>query len=195
MEYKATAMMSLLYCFVTPTIAHAMEFRIFHQPDLKEDVIIGEGPIVKGNSEKFRSFVKHGSRDKFGNIVFVLNSPGGDVDEAFQIVAIMDNVKVTTIIPDNAICASACASILYISGDRHVVLGSGIIGFHTCYATDIGGKLVSAHDELCNERIGTNSFLHGTDYALVDMFTHDYGPNKMRYINAKDACEIGLCRY
>jgi hypothetical protein len=185
----------LLYCSLTPTIGRPMEFRIFHQPELNEDVIIGEGPIAKVDARTFRSFVSKWSRDKFGNIVFVLNSHGGDVNEAFRIVAIMDEVKVTTIVHENAICASACASILYISGDKHVVLWSGIVGFHTCYATDGGGKIVSPHDELCNERIGTNSFLHGTDYALVDMFTSDYGPGKMRYINAKDACRIGLCRY
>ncbi len=92
--------------------AHGMDFRTFFQPQLKETVIIGEGPTIDGDAERFLAIVPLATRDKYGNVTLVLNSPGGSVAAAFALVNAMDQVEVSTIVPDNALCASACASIV-----------------------------------------------------------------------------------
>jgi hypothetical protein len=168
----------------------AMEFRTFLQSELKEVVIIGEGPIADGDAERFAKIAPLATRDKYGNVTLVLNSPGGSVHAAFKLVEAMDEFEVSTIVPDNATCASACASIVYISGRYHDVLGTGILGFHTCYINNSGIKEPSA---LCNEAIAEHAFTRGTSYAAVDFASKDYGPDGMAWIGRGVACAIGLC--
>jgi hypothetical protein len=177
--------------FLVSAVANAMEFRLFTQPETREKVVIGEGEIMPGDADKFERFVKLVERDKYGNIVFVLNSPGGSVVAAFELAKKMEEIETTVYVPDNAKCASACASILYVSAEHHLVLGSGKLGFHTCYRKS-GGTFET--NSFCNERIAENAFEHGTSYAAVDMFTYDYGPAKMAWVDRTLACQIGLCR-
>ena len=55
---------------------------------------------------------------------------GGNVEAAFRLIDVMDKIRVYTVVPDNAQCASACASILFVSGERRGILGSGrLAGF------------------------------------------------------------------
>ena len=176
---------------LTLDVSNAMEFLLFTQPETHEKVVIGEGEIVPGDAEKFVRFARRAERDKHGNIVFVLNSPGGSVVAAFELAKKMEEVETTAYVPDNARCASACASILFVSAEHHLVLGNGVLGFHSCYRQSGG---VSESDSFCNQSIGQNAFEHGTSYAAVDMFTNDYGPSKMAWVDRTLACQIGLCR-
>ncbi len=133
---------------------------------------------------------KLADRDHFGNIVLVLNSPGGSVKAAFELVKVMDDLEVTTLVPDNARCASACASILYVSGRYHNILGTGLLGLHTCYN---GNSKVPEPDSTCNNLVAQNAFAHGTDYASVDFGQKAFGPSEMGWIDRNLACSIGLC--
>lgn len=179
--------------FLWSSDSKALQFRYHYQPSQKLNVVVAEGVIQHGDDQKFLRFSQNAGRDRFGNIVLVLNSEGGDVDAAFAMSKAMDRLSVTTIVPDNAVCASACASILYISGNLRGVLGTGVLGFHSCYTVNRIGSVVKSHNEQCNVSIGTNAFDHGVDYGLVDAWTEEYGPDKMAYLDAKLACHIGLC--
>lgn len=174
-----------------PTPALGMEFRIYFQPELKQRVVIGEGPITDGDDVRFLAAVKNADRDSKGHITLVLNSLGGSVQAAFRLVRAMDEVKVYAVVPDNTLCASACASIVYVSAERHLVIGTGRLGFHTCYAGQAQRNDPSA---VCNEIIAKNAVSRGTSYASVDLFTQDFGPTKMAWLDKRLACQIGLCR-
>lgn len=174
-----------------PTPALGMEFRIYFQPELKQRVVIGEGPITDGDDVRFLAVVKNADRDSKGHITLVLDSLGGSVQAAFRLVRAMDEVKVYAVVPDNAFCASACASIVYVSAERHLVIGTGKLGFHTCYAGQAERNDPSA---VCNEIIAKNAVSRGTSYASVDLFTQDFGPTKMAWLDKVLACQIGLCR-
>src|SRR5215469_426003 len=122
-------------CFAVlmlPGGAPGMDFKIYYQPQLKLKMVMGEGRIQDGDAEKFLAFAKKADRDIDGLVILVLNSPGGNVEAAFRLVDAMDKVRVYATVPDNARCASACASIVFASGERRSIVGSGLLGFHSC---------------------------------------------------------------
>lgn len=182
----------LLSPFLAVKQASAMDFRIYYQPELKQRVVIGEGIISNGDDTKFLAAAKNADVDNKGYITFVLDSLGGSVSAAFSLVSAMDKFKISAVVPENALCASACASIVYISAERHLVVGSGKLGFHTCY-TAIDRK--PEPSSVCNELIAQNAVSRGTSFASVDMFTYDYGPENMAWLDKELACAVGLCRH
>jgi ATP-dependent protease ClpP protease subunit len=183
-------------CFtmlVFPCVAQGMDFRIYYQPELKLKMVIGEGKIQAGDAQKFLSFAKLADRDGEGLVNFVLNSPGGNVEAAFRIVDAMDKVRVYTTVPDNASCASACASILFASGERRSVVGTGLLGFHSCYRRD--GRTYT-EDSLCNEIIAANAMQRGVSQAGINRFVKQYGAREMAWVGRDVACKSlqGLCK-
>lgn len=153
-------------------------------------MVVAEGPIVEGDAERFNELAQEADRDDAGLITLVLNSPGGSVAAAFEMVKAIDTVRVYAVVPDNALCASACASLLYASAEKHMVLGTGRLALHTCYRYGSQGAEPSA---LCNEIIAQNAVLHGVPYAAVDSF-NDVGPARLVEVDASMACRVWLCR-
>ncbi|MFC0400211.1 ATP-dependent Clp protease proteolytic subunit [Paraburkholderia rhizosphaerae] len=176
-----------------PGAVLAMDFRIYDQPQLKLKMVIAEGRIQDGDAEKFAAFARQAGRDAEGLVVLVLNSPGGNVEAAFRLVDAMDKVRVHTVVPDNAQCASACASILFASGERRGVVGTGRLGFHSCYRRD--GRTFE-EDSLCNEIIAANAMQRGVSQAGINRFVTQYGATDMAWVGRDVACRSlpGLCR-
>jgi hypothetical protein len=147
-------MMGLLVSLISQ--AGAMEFRIEFDPEEKTNVIAGEGPIVDGDAARLKAIIPGAGRDRYGNIRLYLNSPGGSVAAAFAMVKIMDREEFSAIVSSNAACASACASIVYISARFHEVVGNGKLGIHSCYAktTSAGNPEPSS---FCNDIIAKNA--------------------------------------
>lgn len=183
-------------CFTVlmfPGVALGMDFKIYYQPQLKLKMLIGEGRIQDGDAEKFLAFAKMADRDDEGLVTLVLNSPGGNVEAAFRVVDAMDKVRVYTTVPGNARCASACASILFASGERRSVVGTGLLGFHSCYRRD--GRTY-AEDSLCNEIIAANAMQRGVSHAGINRFVKQYGARDMAWVERNVACKSlqGLCK-
>jgi uncharacterized protein YecT (DUF1311 family) len=183
-------------CFTVlmiPGAASGMDFKIYYQPQLKLKIVVGEGRIQDGDAEKFLSFAKKADRDDEGLVILVLNSPGGNVEAAFRVVDAMDKVRVYTTVPDSARCASACASILFASGERRSVVGTGLLGFHSCYRRD--GRTY-ADDSLCNEIIAANAMRRGVSHAGINRFVKHYGASDMAWVGRDAACKSlqGLCK-
>jgi hypothetical protein len=184
---EAVTIVVLLQLFTS--IAHAMEFSIrFHEG---QRFIFGEGPIIEGDAARLAKAIPMADRDKYGNITIFLNSPGGSVDAAFDLVQLMDRWEFSALVGSEAICASACASIVCISARFHQVVGSGRLGIHTCYSK--GGQSAAPEPSaFCNEKIRENAVQHGTSYSAIKMWD-DYAPNDMAWFDVDSACRIGLC--
>ncbi|CAG2147326.1 hypothetical protein LMG19282_03132 [Cupriavidus campinensis] len=183
-------------CFTVlmfPGVALGMDFKIYYQPQLKLKMLIGEGRIQERDAEKFLAFAKMADRDDEGLVTLVLNSPGGNVEAASRVVDAMDKVRVYTTVPDNARCSSACASILFASGERRSVVGTGMLGFHSCYRRD--GRAY-AEDSLCNEIIAANALQRGVSHAGINRFVKQYGARDMAWVGRHVACKSlqGLCK-
>jgi hypothetical protein len=127
--------------------AAAMDYSLLSMPDGLR-VVFANGEIVAGDSERLRSALHSGDRDPYGNKSLALNSPGGGVAEAMAIVAVMDAEKVTTIVPPGAVCASACAQVIFVSGAHRVVLDGGTLGIHSC--SSAGTKLPLYKGRICS---------------------------------------------
>nr|WP_035878517.1 lysozyme inhibitor LprI family protein [Cupriavidus sp. amp6] len=182
-----------LAALICPGLVPGMEFKIYHQPQLDLRMIIGEGRIQDGDAEKFLSVARIADRDREGLVTLVLNSSGGNVEAAFRIVDAMDKIRVYTTVPDNARCASACASILFASGERRSVVGTGLLGFHSCYRRD--GRTYT-EDSLCNEIIAANAMQRGVTHAGINRFVKQYGAQDMAWVGRNVACKSlpGLCK-
>lgn len=173
--------------------ATAMAFRIYHQPELNQRMVVGEGRIEDGDADKFRAVARIADRDDEGLVTLILDSPGGNVEAAFRLVDAMDKVHVYTVVPDSARCASACASIVFASGDRRSILGSGLLGFHSCYKRQ-GAALLS--DSLCNEIVAANAMQRGVTHAAINRFVADHGAQDMAWVGRNVVCRSlqGLCK-
>jgi uncharacterized protein YecT (DUF1311 family) len=177
------------------TLGHgaAMEFHIEFNPEEKISVIIGEGAIIAGDATRLEAMLGQAGRDQYGNIVLYLDSPGGSVAAAFEMVKIMDREEFSALVASSSICASACASIVYISARFHQILGSGKLGIHTCYYTKNGPTNLPEPAPFCNEQIAKNAYEHGTSYGAVNMWQKSYGAESMAWIGQDVACKFGLC--
>jgi hypothetical protein len=144
--------------------ASAMEFRI-DRNDVDEEITVGDGPIVDGDAGRLEAIIPKVGRDQYGNIPLYLNSPGGAVDAAFALVEVMDRYEFSALVPSGARCASACASIVYISARFHQVVGTGLLGIHTCYVRN-----TLEPSAFCNDKIAKNAIAHGTSYGAVNMW-------------------------
>lgn len=182
-----------LQALAIPVEALGMEFRFYQQPQLDQRMIIAEGRIDEGDADKLRAVARLADRDDDGLVALILNSPGGNVEAAFRLVDVMDKIRVYTVVPDNARCASACASILFASGERRGILGSGQLGFHSCYKR-IANSYVS--DSLCNEIVAANAMQRGVSHAAINRFIADHGARDMAWVGRSVACGSlqGLCK-
>jgi len=182
-----------LTVLMLPVMTYGMDFKIYYQSQLKLKMVIAKGAIQDGDAQKFLAAARKADRDGNGLVTLVLDSPGGNVEAAFRVVDAMDKVRVYTVVPDNARCASACASILFASGERRSVLGTGQLGFHSCYRRD--GRSY-AQDSLCNEIIAANAMQRGVSHAAINEFVEQFGARDMAWVGRNVACRSlqGLCK-
>jgi hypothetical protein len=125
--------------------------------------VLAKGEIVAGDTERLRIALQSVGRNRYGNKEMPLESGGGLVGEALKMVALMDEEKVSTVVLPGAMCASACAQIVFLAGVHRIVAEGGRLGMHTCAA----GRNRSL---LCNEIIAQNAFNHGTPHGSVMTF-------------------------
>jgi hypothetical protein len=159
--------------------AAAMDFSTKQLSD-GDRFVLAKGEIVDGDTERLRIALQSVGRNRYGNKELALESGGGLVAEALKMVALMDKKKVSTVVLPGAMCASACAQIVFLAGVHRVVADGGQLGFHTCAAEH-------KKSPLCNEIIAQNALEHGTDYGSVMAFMEFTGPSEMIWFNAKDA--------
>lgn len=164
--------------------AFALEFSITNPGT---PAVYAAGTIVAGDADKLQEMLTRVPRDRFGLKHLHLNSVGGSVDEAFRMTTIMDSVGVSTLVPPDSTCASACAAILFIAGRIHLVAPRGRLGLHTCYAsaTRIG-------DEICNDRIANYALDRGTAFGSIFTFMQAAGPDGMIWFSSEQADCFGL---
>jgi hypothetical protein len=137
---------------------------------------------------EFMSARDHAEVWPHGAQVLLLDSPGGGVMAALAIVNLMDQGTWQTVIPNGAECASACASILFVSGAYRTVEPFGKLGQHSCSK---GGL----PDDKCNDLMSENARAHGVSYGSIKAFAGYASPGEMIWFSREDADGWGLTRY
>ena len=131
--------------------ASAMDFKLL-QESSGPRVVLASGEIGPGDAQMLAAALNLATRDRHGTKELLLNSPGGSVFDALAMTDVMDRVGVSTIIPDHALCGSACASVLFVSGKYRTIETGGLLAIHSCYDIQSGTKV-----SLCNELISAHA--------------------------------------
>lgn len=146
------------------------------------------GVIEDGTADRFRELIRSVPPLPHGLPVLLLDSDGGLVSEALKLSAFMVLYPTHTVIPRDAMCASACASIIFIAGAYRTVEEGGAVGQHSCA---IDGR----PDEECNQLIATHAMEHGVSHGSVAAFTTYVAPQDILWFSREDAEGWGLTRY
>jgi hypothetical protein len=160
-----------------PTSLSAMDFETTEMDGRK--VLLASGPIEIGDAARYRLALLQIPEQPHGAKVVLLDSPGGSVNAAFEMSAVNDDFTVHMVIPDGAICASACASIIYISGDYRTTSTDGRFGQHSCSRAGVP-------DLDCNEQMATHAFEHGVAHGAVGAFVTYVAPADIFWLSNSD---------
>ena len=107
------------------------------------DGIIGQehkNSICK-NLRRHINICKNRSEIKY----LVLNSPGGDMQIAYNIATMVKNSNIITVIPKNGVCDSACTVIFQAAKERHASKSSSLM-YH---GVSIDTKVMDAYFKEC----------------------------------------------
>ncbi|SDR49596.1 Inhibitor of vertebrate lysozyme (Ivy) [Rhizobiales bacterium GAS113] len=103
---------------------------IQNTPDTALVVVSGE--FQPGDAERFRSAVAI-----YPKGVVAFESTGGNLLAAIDIGTQIRLRNYATVVPDNTVCASACATA-WLGGSRRFMGRHALIGFHAAYVTEDG---------------------------------------------------------
>ena len=115
-------------------------------------LIVIAGVIEAGDDTKFSNLI-YG----VGQAVVVLDSPGGAALPAIEMGKAIRLKGFTTIVPDRALCASACA-LMWLGGMPRILSDKGNLGFHATFIekdgklfeSGVGNALVGRYLTLLN---------------------------------------------
>ena len=93
--------------------------------------ITATGPIIPGDSDRLRAFVKTLPQSKKDLVLnFFFDSPGGNIVEAEKIAAYVHETAASVTIPNTSQCASACF-LIFAAAKRRFMGPDALIGVHS----------------------------------------------------------------
>lgn len=146
------------------------------------------GVISSGLAERMAEAMDQADVWADGTRVVLLDSPGGSVDEAFRVSEVLRQSSVRTVVPNGASCASACASIVFVSGRYRTVEPFGRIGQHSC-------SRAGFPDQQCNDEIAEHAIQNGVSHGSIAAFVSFAAPSEMIWFSREDVDGWGLSRY
>jgi hypothetical protein len=167
----------LFYQFLlSPT--HAAKIDV--QKEDEFSVIIVEGDFVLGDEKRFADAAISTSE-----ALVVLGSNGGNLFAGIEIGKAIRLKGFTTLVPDNARCASACA-LAWLGGRARAMGTTAEVGFHAASNAD-DGQVTSSGNAL----VGAYLSQIGLPSAAVVYITEP-PPNSIRWLTATDAAKYGI---
>jgi hypothetical protein len=145
-------------------------------------LVVVEGDLELGDIELFRSKVAPLTR---ATVAF--HSDGGSLLAGIRIGMLIRVKNFTTIVPDAAQCASACA-VAWLGG-AHRFLGAGSkVGFHAAYVQKAGATTESGPG---NAVLGAYLDQIGLSEDAIVYITQA-APNSMKWLNMEEAAQHGI---
>lgn len=115
---------------------------------------------------------------QYQDAIVILDSAGGRLLPAFDIGKMIKSAGYATLVPDDAICASACA-LIWAAGSPRFIAPLGNVGFHSSYRDNDGKLEVSGVGNTLVGNYLTN--LNFSENAI--MFATIAGPDDMWWLN------------
>lgn len=173
---------------LTALPANAMSFSLVDNGGQR--AILAQGEIVEGDAARLARALMRGTPNYHGTQQLLLNSPGGEVFEALRMAELMKKVGVATVVPDQAMCASACASVLFIAGKYRAVEQGGQLMIHSCFDARNGRKV-----DQCDAYLAARAQQQGISGRAMMAFQEIApGPRYGVLFSAQDAACFGLTR-
>ena len=122
-----------------------------------------------------------------GRATVEFSSKGGSLLAGIRIGALTRTKKFTTVVPDGAQCASACA-LAWLGGTRRFVGEYASVGFHTAYIMKTGGMSESGPG---NAILGAYLNQLGLSERAILYITHA-APTSMQWMSMEQAAEYGI---
>ena len=166
--------------------ASAMSFKFGTTGDGLRVVVV-QGDIVRGDARRLVRALERANRDGHGTKRLYLHSAGGLVTEALRMAEIMREVGVSTIVQKGTVCASACASVLFVAGRYRTVETGGFLAIHSCY-NPRNGK-AATH---CNAMISAHAESAGVSGLTMMALQEAAGNDAVIVFEAEDAACFGL---
>ena len=152
-------------------------------------VLRATGEIASGDARRFAALLRGIKASPHGLPVVLLDSRGGDVQEALAISNVFSEKEVHTVVPAGKSCKSACASIVFVAGRQRTIEEGGTLGQHSCAQS--GGL----KDADCNERISNHAIGHGVSHGSIQAFITHAAPSAMVFFTRSEADCWGITRY
>jgi hypothetical protein len=150
-------------------------------------VVLAKGEIKQGDARRLKAALAKATVDQHGTRQLWLDSPGGLVAIALDMADIMDDVGVTTGVGKGALCASACASVLFVSGRYRRVDTGGALAIHSCYDSRNGLAMSE-----CNAAISAHAEFEGVSGTTMMALQEAAGSEAIIVFDKNDAACFGL---
>jgi hypothetical protein len=175
--------LAIVVLLLAPQAAAAANIEVKHQHlDAATALVMVEGDLELADIEVFRSKVATLSK---ATVAF--RSDGGSLLAGIRIGMLIRVKGFTTIVPDAAQCASACA-VAWLGG-AHRFLGAGSkVGFHAAYVQKAGTNTESGPG---NAVLGAYLDQIGLPEDAIVYITQA-APSSMKWLNMEEAAQHGI---
>jgi hypothetical protein len=143
-----------------------------------------EGELDLGDIDTFRTRTES---LPIGRATVEFSSKGGGLLAGIRIGALIRAKKFTTVVPDGAQCASACA-LAWLGGTRRFLGEYATVGFHTAYIMKTGAMSESGPG---NAILGAYLNQLGLSERAILYITHA-APTSMQWMSMQEAAEYGI---
>jgi hypothetical protein len=173
---------SVLICLCLSQPAASADFKKSPTTSGGPDLIQVVGDLALGDEKKFVD-VAISSRDA----VVVFHSRGGNLFAGMEIGRAIRLKGFATLVPDDMLCASACA-LAWLGGRVRLMSATGRVGFHAAYSDDNGQASVSSAG---NALVG--AYLNQLNLPTsAILYITDSPPNGMQWLSFADAQRFGI---
>jgi len=173
----------IILLLVALTAAEAADIEVKHFDNGSTQVIV-EGRFELADVETFQTKVAPLSTAR---TTVALRSKGGRLLAGIRIGTLIRAKKLTTIVPDGAECASACA-LAWLGGTRRLVGKDSMVGFHSAFAQKDAGPTESGPG---NAILGAYLNQLGLSEKAI-LYVTQAAPTSMKWMSMEDAAEHGI---
>lgn len=152
--------------------------------DSKKNEIYISGEFNENDDAKLRSVLET-KNQQYKSIS--LSSPGGNLMAGLRIGELIRKYQLSTNVPSNSICASACG-FAWLGGIKKTVEEKGNVGFHASYVIRDGVKTETGPG---NALIG--AYMNRLGYSdLAIIFATRAAPTQMSWLTSEDGRRLGI---
>jgi hypothetical protein len=173
---------AVILCLCAPFSARGAEFSKAPSQNGGQDVIFVVGDLTLGDENKFINVALSSA-----NAIVAFQSPGGNLIAGIEIGKAIHLKGFATFVPDNVLCASACA-LAWLGGRIRYMSNTARVGFHAVYVDNGGQAAVSSAG---NALVG--AYLNQLSLPVpAIIYITGASPQGMQWLNFADAQQYGI---